>query len=1684
MSTAGAQPLTPPPGNAAPVSWDAIGRYLWISAAVVGGMLVATLIWDVLSLSYAFRTRPQKLRGFHAQLRVPLRLRILQLLHPSRSRLGRAIEACNVVFGLCMLAVYIQSSYTLSPPGPVTAGTTITTFIFCGFFAMRYLMYLALTEPGRRTKYVLGFTPLCDLVSIVGAVLPVVRAVQTTMTLTYLRAPVIYNSYTKLDSALFPGLVCTRLQRQVVRVVLAGLAFLLVFGCAVATVERAGDLWGLNKFVARPFDLWNAMFYWSVITTTTVGYGDITPQTAIGRLLTPALLLGGIVMFSLLFARVADAIQSQRAGDGAFSNPGRKLSIILTGNPDRQQLLDMLSNLYHAEHSASQSLLQTVIMLDHPRFKTEDAAFFRGHFFFRTSVTYLRGATTWLDLQRAGAHEPECQAIYVLARPGSTDDTANLLRAMAITRYLPAVPLFVMVALASSTPHLAAIGVPPERICARDKLLMGLTAANCITPGAIPLLVNLLSSETNAKAAIAMRVSPPAKPEVRPLRPRGTGKTAGPMQPAPFPDAPPVDLLQREASAASSVGRAPAPAERSFLGDSVRVGWRSMQVIGQSLFGSEMGDVAHQAQSTAGAIGKLEGLRRPLWHIEYAEGLSQEIYELAVPPWLYGLSLVQAVTVIFLSPLARLLVPSAGTDRVAPPTSIEQAVRLLESHPALTEEQAPVVLGASVGHPHAPGGPGPTFGRPASRLPQRLQIKCDLAWQRPLRQGDVLFVLLGDVSSAPTANDILESGLPTLVLGLLTDSFAPIPPLSAAAGPQGRPFRAFEAPGTPPIGSLQPFGFGSIGRPVTFARPAVSSAFRAQPPQGPLAAPTPVTLTQPATEGAEPTRVTLAHPVKEQGLPGTAGTAAPSGTEPIAVAETRVAVAPEHEAPSIATERFAWPEREAPHDHHRHGLSFRRRHAVSDTAAIAEAVPPAHAHARIAPAAEQSQGAFAQGHPAEQPAASPVEGSPHASYEGGPSPPVTGTAGRGTPGNGYSGALALAEPPRDVRGHVLVILDDSEDLESLPLFLYHLRQTSDRDVVVLSQGDPAPLVSALAELKPLNRGRRALRSSAVTGVPGRMEALHHPHHPHHPEGRLFFLQGDALRAADLRRARLHTAVRVVLFNKGAARRAAEPTIETASYETFAPQPSSLMTEGADGGSAGPELGLTGGLRAAGGAAEFDMACTVDARAVLMTVYIESRLARTNPALLAATCTEISTNSSFRLMGPVPFLRLGLQHGAKQYVPRPQFRRPTHALGDSTATEGSREAERVKSQRRLLFVPYLSTESFTEMEEAAGGGAEPRVAAGGGGSQQQHAQSPPERHESLWDRVESEMQEVVMGPVAEGHPPQAGVTRTEPTEEREEGGEDAAQVAADNLWRWRLGYKWSSRFAAGRFFPSSFINHLCAQAFFNPGLLKLVSNAKQQPHHITSGGLLLHPAHLAHPCTHVCRPTASRKETNSGCGTCPCRMRCCTHRPARALALLPCRLLGARSLPATLRLLDNLRRPYLSECPRNRFPCPDLSLAAAWTLGGSAHPARGTRTTAAASPRLHCSSESLSAQTLRRVGSPARAPQKLNAQSSQARLPPPPKATTIAGTATAKAAAGRAYSSTSCCLNKSCHWGCSGTAEASHLRYHTCTPTPPCSPAAAQVTWYLLWYQWRGKRRRRAETDRCIWLRSRVNNGQL
>ena len=84
-------------------------------------------------------------------------------------------------------------------------------------------------------------TVLCLMCVQVGVIVPLISYVGTFYTFSYLRIVTVYEAYRHLDPWLEPALLLTRAQRQIGRMVILLLSFLVVMACTTATLETVGD---------------------------------------------------------------------------------------------------------------------------------------------------------------------------------------------------------------------------------------------------------------------------------------------------------------------------------------------------------------------------------------------------------------------------------------------------------------------------------------------------------------------------------------------------------------------------------------------------------------------------------------------------------------------------------------------------------------------------------------------------------------------------------------------------------------------------------------------------------------------------------------------------------------------------------------------------------------------------------------------------------------------------------------------------------------------------------------------------------------------------------------------------------------------------------------------------------------------------------------------------------------------------------------------------------------------------------------------------------------------------------------------------------------------------------------------------------------------------------------------------
>ena len=212
---------------------------------------------------------------------------------------GRVIDAFLVVLIVTnVAAVILETVESLSIAfGPIFFGFELFSV---AVFTLEYFVRLWVCVEERtdiqtmpwttRIKYVLTPYALIDLF----AILPFYLSIFVAVDLRFLRLFRLFRilKLTRYSPALQTFAAVIRNERRsIVAALLVMLIMLIAASSLIFLAERNAQP---EKFASIPDAMW-----WAIATLTTVGYGDVTPVTALGKLLGGVVMLTGIALFVL-----------------------------------------------------------------------------------------------------------------------------------------------------------------------------------------------------------------------------------------------------------------------------------------------------------------------------------------------------------------------------------------------------------------------------------------------------------------------------------------------------------------------------------------------------------------------------------------------------------------------------------------------------------------------------------------------------------------------------------------------------------------------------------------------------------------------------------------------------------------------------------------------------------------------------------------------------------------------------------------------------------------------------------------------------------------------------------------------------------------------------------------------------------------------------------------------------------------------------------------------------------------------------------------------------------------------------------------------------------------------------------------------------------------------------------------
>jgi voltage-gated potassium channel len=238
----------------------------------------------------------------------PWRHKLREVIFEADTKAGKAFDLALLVLILISIASVLLESIAgvRATYGSLLRGVE---WGITGLFTLEYLLRLICV--GRPLRYAVSFFGLVDLTAILPTYLSLF--IGGAQTLIVIRALRLLRVFRILKLAQFVGeasLLARALKasRRKILVFLGAVSTLvLIIGALMYLIEGEG-----NGFTSIPQSI-----YWAVVTLTTVGYGDVAPQTVLGKFLASLVMIIGYAIIAVPTGIVT--VELGRAGRKAVS---------------------------------------------------------------------------------------------------------------------------------------------------------------------------------------------------------------------------------------------------------------------------------------------------------------------------------------------------------------------------------------------------------------------------------------------------------------------------------------------------------------------------------------------------------------------------------------------------------------------------------------------------------------------------------------------------------------------------------------------------------------------------------------------------------------------------------------------------------------------------------------------------------------------------------------------------------------------------------------------------------------------------------------------------------------------------------------------------------------------------------------------------------------------------------------------------------------------------------------------------------------------------------------------------------------------------------------------------------------------------------------------------------------------
>jgi len=247
------------------------------------------------------------------------RMKLHETIYESNTTAGKTFDVALLVFIIGSIAVVMLDSIDVyhKKYGDLLY---VLEWVFTGLFTIEYI--LRLISLNRPLRYVFSFLGFIDLLAIIPSYLSIFFAgAQSLLVLRALRLLRIFRIFKLthfltemefLKTAIFTSM------KKISIFMLVVLAIVIILGSIMYLVEN-----GENGFNTIPDSI-----YWGIVTITTVGYGDISPVTPLGKFIASIMMFIGYgiiaVPTGIITTDMAIAVRNKKHGNETCPGCGKE----------------------------------------------------------------------------------------------------------------------------------------------------------------------------------------------------------------------------------------------------------------------------------------------------------------------------------------------------------------------------------------------------------------------------------------------------------------------------------------------------------------------------------------------------------------------------------------------------------------------------------------------------------------------------------------------------------------------------------------------------------------------------------------------------------------------------------------------------------------------------------------------------------------------------------------------------------------------------------------------------------------------------------------------------------------------------------------------------------------------------------------------------------------------------------------------------------------------------------------------------------------------------------------------------------------------------------------------------------------------------------------------------------------